>query len=312
VSTVFDRIVTKENDHTHLLRNIMERHPKVAAAILRDSLNRDMSEAEANSLEFRAQFAFSGDEGREIPDILIQGEDFRCLIEAKIDPWLDLTEAQKRGYQACLNGSREGLLVFLVPSNWKYRDSAKQVHFGLSAEDVRVRVLSWRDLIEIIEPVSRSLSDSVLAEAIKFWKLRFGMELLTAEERELLKSWPCEGYRLFRKLELTVDETEKRLRKGGIEIESETTFPESYGFYVKRAKSYLLYVGVWANAPAPLSLSLRTGSAIWLKPAIPPPGAVTSPKAPDHLFWPLEQEDWDNPERIDTKVGSFLGAYWPV
>ena len=309
MSSLFDGVVRTENDHTRLLRNIMERYPKAAAAILHSLLKQNISEDEAASLEFRAQYSVSGDEGREIPDILIQGDGFRCLIEAKIDPWLDLTEAQKRGYQACLNGNWEQHLVFLVPTGWKYSESASAVSSSLSA-DVKVQILHWRELIEIIEPVSESLSDGVLAEAIKFWKRWFGMERLTPEERELLKSWHKEEFSAFRKLEQTVNKAKGLLSAGGFETETETNFRESYGFYVKRAKAYLLYVGIWTKAPAPLSISIRKASSIWLKPTSLHSEAVASPKAPDHLFWALEPETWDDPEKVSAKVKSFLEANW--
>ena len=73
MSTIFDNVVTKENDHTQLLRNIMERDPMAAAAVLSYLINRDVSEVEAASLEFRTQCLFWGANGREIPDILVEG-----------------------------------------------------------------------------------------------------------------------------------------------------------------------------------------------------------------------------------------------
>jgi hypothetical protein len=308
MSTVFDRVVTKENDHTHLLRNIMERHPKAAAAILYFLLNRDTSETEAASLEFRAQYPFSDDEGREIPDILVEGKDFRCLIEAKIDPWLGLTDGQRRGYPACLNREGELHLVFLVPSDWKHIESAKQVESILPA-NVKVHIKHWRDLIESIEPVSKSLTDGVLAEAIAFWKGWFQMERLTVQERESLMLWRKEEFSAFRKLEQTVDKAKRLFDARGFETEFETVYSESYGFYIKRAKAYLLYIGVWARAPVPLSLSFRTTSSTWLKPANLPSEPMTSPNAPDHLFWSLEPETWDDPEKVYAKVKSFLDSY---
>jgi hypothetical protein len=51
MATVFDNIVTKENDHTNLLRSIMERHPKASATILSCLLTPlEISETEAASL----------------------------------------------------------------------------------------------------------------------------------------------------------------------------------------------------------------------------------------------------------------------
>lgn len=308
MSTVFDRVVTKENDHTHLLRNIMERYPKAAAAILYFLLNREMSETEAASLEFLAQYPFSDDEGREIPDILVEGNGFRCLIEAKIDSSLDLTDGQRRGYPACLNKDGERHLVFLVPSDWKHIESANQVGPILPA-NVKVHVKHWRDLIKSIESVLMPITEDVLAEAIAFWKGWFQMELLTAHEREALMLWHKEEFSAFRKLEQTVDKAKRLFDARGFETEFEMVYSESYGFYIKRAKAYLLYIGIWARSPTPLSFSFRTTSSTWLRPAKLPSEPMTSSKAPDHLFWPLEPETWDDPEKVYAKVKSFLDTY---
>jgi hypothetical protein len=309
MSTVFDRVVTKENDHTHLLRNIMERYPKAAHAILNFLLDRDISESEAASMEFRAQYPLSDDEGREIPDILVEGNGFRCLIEAKINPWLGLTDRQIRGYPACLNREGERHLVFLVPSEWKHIESANQVR-PVHPSNVKVHIKHWRDLIKSIEPVSESLTDGVLAEAIAFWKGWFQMESLTVQERESLMLWRKEEFSAFRKLEQTVDKAKRLFDGRGFETAFETVYSESYGFYIKRAKAYLLYIGIWARSPVPLSFSFRTTSSIWIRPANLPPEPMTSPKAPDHLFWPLESETWDDPEKLYAKVKSFLDADW--
>ncbi|MGA2051509.1 MAG: hypothetical protein ABSG96_27910, partial [Terracidiphilus sp.] len=153
MSTIFDNVVTKENDHTQLLRNIMERDPKAAAAVLSYLINRDVSEVEAASLEFRTQRLFWGANGREIPDILVEGSGFRCLIEAKVDPTLELTEGQKAGYQGCLKGDGERHLAFLVPSEWKHTASANQVQ-KLVPASVRVRTSYWQELIGKLDEIA--------------------------------------------------------------------------------------------------------------------------------------------------------------
>jgi hypothetical protein len=167
MSTIFDSVVTKENDHTNLLRNIMERHPKAAATVLSYLLNRNVSEVEAASLEFRTQHSFSGVNGREIPDILVEGHSFRCLIEAKVDPALELTPGQAGGYQACFMGNGERHLSFLVPNDWKHTASAEQVR-TLLPDTVSVRISYWRELVRRLDNVSKSLTDEVLNEAISF------------------------------------------------------------------------------------------------------------------------------------------------
>jgi hypothetical protein len=156
MSTIFDSVVTKENDHTNLLRNIMERYPKAASVVLSHLLNRNVSKDEAASLQFKTQHPFVGANGREIPDILVEGHNFRCLIEAKIDPALDLTSGQKRGYKACLTGSGERHLCFLVPNDWRHASSVEQVS-ALLGDTVSVRASHWQELVGKLEEISRSL-----------------------------------------------------------------------------------------------------------------------------------------------------------
>lgn len=123
MQTIFESVVRKENDHTNLLRNVMERYPQVAASTLSYLVGRPVSEADAASFSFRTQCSFTGVDGREVPDLLVAGYDFRCLIEAKIDPGLDLTRAQQGGYRGCLESAGERHLCFLVPDKWQHSES---------------------------------------------------------------------------------------------------------------------------------------------------------------------------------------------
>jgi len=302
MTTLFDNVVTKENDHTQLLRNIMERHPKAAAAVLSYLIGRDVSEIEAASLEFRTQCSFPGVNGREIPDILVEGNSFRCIIEAKIQPTLELTDGQKAGYQACLTGDGERHLCFLVPSDWKH---AALVPTLVSAS-VSVRTSYWRELIGRLDKVSEALADDVLSEAISFREGRFQVEHMTPQEQESLKSWSGEKYNAIRKLEKTVDQAKKLFDAHDFETELEANFTEGYGFYIKRGRLYLLWVGIWAKLPMPLAFGFDAASPKWLRPANIPAASIT---AHGHLMWSLDSETWDAPERVYEAVRSFLDIY---
>lgn len=305
MSTIFDSVVTKENDHTHLLRNIMERHPKAAASALSYLLNRHVSEVETASLEFRTQYSFLGVNGREIPDIVVEGNGFRCLIEAKVDPALELTYAQKAGYLACLAGDGERHLSFLVPNDWKHTVSAKQVQTLVPAP-VLVRISYWRELIRRLERVSESLTDDVLNEAISFWKWRFELNQMTPLEQDSLKSWSEEKYSAIRKLEKTITQAKGLFDARNFETELETSYTESYGFYIKRANRYLLWIGIWTKSPTPLSFGYHITSSRWLRPV----NLSSTPiAAHSHHLWPLESETWDDPEKVYAKVKSFLDTY---
>ena len=305
MSTVFDNVVTKENDHTHLLRNIMERDPKAAAVVLSYLIGRNVSEVETASLEFRTQCSFLGVNGCEIPDILVEGSGFRCLIEAKVDPTLELTDAQKAGYPACLEGDGERHLAFLVPSDWKHTASAEKVQTLVPAP-VRVHTSYWQELIGRLDNISALLTDEVLIEAIRFWKWRFQLEPMTTQERESLDSWSAERYSAVRKLEKTISQAKGLFDARNFETELETSYTDSYGFYIKRADKYLLWIGIWTPSQVPLSFGFHANSRRWLRP-------MNHPSAPinveNHLMWPLESETWDNPEKLYAKVKSFLDTY---
>ena len=302
MSTIFDNVVTKENDHTQLLRNIMERHPKAAKAVLSYLMEREVSEVEAASLEFRAQCSFPGVNGREIPDILVEGNGFRCIIEAKIQPTLELTDGQKAGYQACLMGDGERHLCFLVPSDWKHAALVPT----LVPASVSVHTSNWRELIGRLDQVSESLADDVLNEAIRFWKGRFQVEHMTSQERESLKSWSEEKYNAIRKLEKTVDQAKRLFDAHDVETELEANFTEGYGFYIKRGRLYLLWVGIWAKLPTPLAFGFDTASPKWLRPVNIPAAPIT---AHGHQMWSLGSETWDAPEKVYETVRSFLDTY---
>lgn len=301
--TVFDNVATKENDHTNLLRNIMERNSRVAKVVLTYLIERELSDIEAASLEFCTQQLIHGTHGREIPDIVIDGKNFRCVIEAKVDPALELTEAQRQGYPGCFSSKGENHLSFLAPSEWKFRTEAKQIQV-LRPNCVSIHIRDWRGLITKLHEIATSLNDDVLNEVVAFWKWRFEMEQLTLPERKALNVWPDEKYRAVRKLEKTVRVAEGIFDADGVETQLETD-TESYGFYVKRAHSYVLWIGIWAKSPFPLSFCLQPTGAKW----VPLSSTPTNPVSVEgYHVWPLAPETWDCPEKIYEIVKPLIAA----
>ena len=305
MTTVFDSVVTKENDHTNLLRNIMERHPKAAAAVLSHLIGRPISEVEAASLQYTTQQSFAGPNGREIPDLFVQGRDLHCLIEAKMDPTLELTEGQKSGYRGCFPDYGDCHLSFLVPSEWRHVASIDLIR-DLLPDYIAVHSSSWRGLIRELEQTSQSINDAVLDEVISFWKWRFQLEHMTPQERNSLDIWTEEKYSAIRKLEKTLTQAKGLFDARGFETELETSDTYSYGFYVKQGRMYLLWVGIWTKAPAPLSFGFHSSKMNWLRPKLLP---LTSYTAHDHHLWPLSAETWDEPEKLYEVVSSFLRSH---
>ncbi|MBB5319499.1 hypothetical protein [Tunturibacter empetritectus] len=304
--TVFDSVVTKENDHTNLLRNILERNSRAAAAVLSYLVRRPLSEVEAATLQFSTQHSFVGPNGREIPDILVEGPGFHCLIEAKVDPYLELTEGQRTGYQACFPKGMRGDLSFLVPNEWRYTSSTRQIHKVLP-DNISVNTSYWRDVIQRLAEVSASMDDAILDEAVRFWKWRFQLEPMTSQEKQSLSDWSEATYSAIRKVEKTLTQAKGLFDARGYETELETSDTYSYGFYVRRGRSYLLWVGIWTKAPTPLAFGFHSTKPSWLRPEVLPEAAST---ANDHHLWPLNQDTWDDPEAIFQRVASFLASHW--
>jgi len=303
--TIFDSVVRKENDHTNLLRNVMEMHPQVAASILTYLIEENVSESDAASYSFRTQCSFQGLDGRGIPDLVVEGRNFRCLIEAKIDPRLDLTPAQMSGYRECFESTGERHLCFLVPDGWQHSKSVDQVKASLQNPEINVRKCYWRKLVETITEQVKSLGDPILIEVINFWKWRFESESMSDKEKEILDAWSGEQYTAFQKLHKTIDKARDLFDDShDYETEFETTI-WSYGFYLKRNRKYLLFIGIWTPIGVPLSYSFHVTKPDWLRPD-PIPVSPTPISKLEHYAWPLCREAWDNPEKIYADVISFI------
>jgi hypothetical protein len=309
MATVFDNIVTKENDHTHLLRSLMERHPGVAAAVLSHLLKRPVTDDLASKFSFKAQSFFQSDLGREIPDLVITGPHIHCLIEAKIDPSLELTEAQRQGYRRCFPQSEEveNSLCFLVPNEWKHSELIHQVRGTLPAS-ITCRVSYWRQLITKLEKAATSIEDAILNEAILFWKWRFEVESMTSKERLVLTAWSGSMYSAVSKLEKTVKQAQALFEARGWTTELETG-SQSFGFYLKHGGSYLLWVGIWTEAHAPLCLGVDARKSGWIRPRNFDLAPAKTKDLTWHL-WPLDPMTWDDAENIYDRVTNFTTAQY--
>jgi hypothetical protein len=303
MQTIFESIVRNENDHTNLLRNVMEQYPQVAASALPYLAGKCVSGADA--LEFRTQYFFQGSGGRMIPDLLVEGPEFRCIIEAKIDPRLQLTPAQQDGYKECFGSVAERHLCFLVPDGWEHSNSINGVQESLRSAGIVVHQCRWPELVEKISEAANSLNDRILTEAVRFWRWRFQLQSLSPKERDFLNNWSSEQYIAFRKLHKTIDDAKDLFASRGYETELEGSFTGSYSFYLKRGRLYLLSIGIWTPSGVPLSYGFHATKSIWLRPN---PVPVSPISILEHNLWPLGPETWDSPEKIYASVKSFIDS----
>lgn len=267
-------------------------------------LGRDVSDAEAAAFKFHTQYSFLGPDGRAVPDLLVEGPSFRCLIEAKIDPQLELSDQQRNGYIVCFKPLGEQHLCFLVPDDWKHSKSVEPIRESLKSAGIAVHECNWRGLIKKLDETSETLNDPILIEAISFWKWRFEVLAMSSTDKEFLSAWSGEQYSAFRKLEKSIDQAKKLFDARDYDTEAETSFTESHGFYIKRGRQYLLWVGIWTESPTPLSYGFHPTGVVWRRPN-PIPASPLNTKDGYHL-WPLGPETWDDPERIYSSVKSFL------
>lgn len=311
MSTIFDNVVTSENNHTELLCNMMKRSPQMAGTSLSCFMEQKISEEDAAKFIYDTQHPFMGPDGRQIPDLKVLGENLQCLVELKIDPGLGLTPKQLDGYASCFSIEKEDKhLCFLVPNDWKHSRVIAQISNTLEGQRIHVHRCYWQDLIPKLSERVATIEDKLLKEVVSFWKWRFEIIQMTAEERESMKTWSGEKYRAMRKLQKTIDEAKKLFDVRQYQTESETAYVDTYGFYIMRGNKYLLWVGIWDAAPAPLSYGYRLEGPDWLKPSSIPSGGIivstTVPKNHRYHIWALPQETWDNAEMIYNQAASFI------
>lgn len=304
--TIFDNVATKENDHSQLVRNLMDRSPLAATTLLEFFTGLKFPESEAAHFAYQTQQSSKGPNGREIPDIAVHGVNFQCLVEVKVDPNLGLNPNQLKGYASCfIPKKRLQHLCFLVPHNWKHSNQLELVRKSLDGQDIQVRLCTWPDLVAKLSDAVAKTNDALLKEVLSFWKWSFEIIKMTPDEREFLKNWSGEKFRPFRKLEMTVDKAKKRFKEN-YETE-DCSNSEEYGFYIKRGNTYLLWIGIWDKASAALSYGYQLDQQNWLKPSGNQPGGETlrEGKVSFHL-WKFPESAWDDAEDVYDQVVSHL------
>lgn len=299
--SIFDGVVRKEDDHTRLLRNVMERFPEAAASVVSYLVEGSVSVVEAGSFGFRTRCSVQDRDGREIPDILIDGRDFHCLIEAKVDPARGLTHAQKNGYKGCFGTDGERHLCFLAPSRWKHSAKVDEVRASLDGWGIKVHKREWRELIHELERNSKSIGNTILIEVLTFWKGRFEVETMCHSEKEFLNTWSGEKYSAFRKLEKNIRQAEMLFVEDGEKTKADE---EDYGFYIQRDGLDIIWIGIYSGLAKPLTYGFDPKWPYWREKNPLPSQNITSDDG--YKLWILGEDTWDAPEKIYAAVKSFL------
>ncbi len=301
MDSIFETIVRHENDHTNLLRNILDRYPVVAAVILDHLLGVRESAWDVSTYEYRTQSSFDSDDGRAIPDIRIEGDRFRCLIEVKVSPTVPFTKAQLEEYANCFEPEWENHLCYLVPR--EHREFQRHVtkdYEGTNGTKIHYR--DWSTLMDTFSDELKARPQGVLLEAEAFWKRTFSVVTMTEAHMSFLSNWNGESYIAMRNLEHTIDQARKLFDVSEIETEAEMANVREYGFYLKNGKRYEMWIGIWADLDAPLLFGFHQKSTSWRRPSLRPTPDLTFK---DYDLWRLGAETWGNPTKLFEAVTSF-------
>lgn len=125
MNSIFKNLVTREDDFTQLLFNLMERSDRFRTKLL-ESLLPGISAAKITAEEIGIQTILWGD-GR--PDIEVSTSDLYALVEVKVELGCGLTWNQEvehgspgelKGYFRALSNRKEWdrRLIYLVPRHW--------------------------------------------------------------------------------------------------------------------------------------------------------------------------------------------------
>lgn len=300
MESIFETIVRHENDHTNLLRNILDRYPNAASVILTYLLGAKESPWDASKYEYTTQSHFHGDDGRAIPDIQIEGPGFRCLIEVKVGVTVPFTKAQQEEYAGCFQSGIENHLCYLVPA--ERRDYPGQHKDREGANGTQIHYRDWGSLISLLLDELKLRPDAVLLEAATFWERTFAVVKMTENNMSFLSAWNGENYIAMRRLEQTVDQARKLFDVSEFETEAEMAGVSEYGFYLKRGKRYELWVGIWAELDTPLLFGFHQKSISWRRPCNHPQPELTFK---NYDLWRLGAETWGNPALLFETVKAF-------
>src|SRR5262249_36986903 len=86
-------------------------------------------------------------------DIVIANQSVSAIVEVKVEDFCGVTENQPNGYLSYLANQDvpERWLAFIVPPRWAHRRELDQALGSAKHGSIRTRVLSWEDVLGVIE-----------------------------------------------------------------------------------------------------------------------------------------------------------------
>lgn len=251
VESIFHKVITTENSLTQLLCNLMKRDKVFCGEILA-LFTRENAVKLFGDLHISTQRRLSNQCGQT--DLMIESSELCIIVEVKTALHRGCTEAQKlkvdgNNYLSYLqdqhNVGKEVALAFLVPHNWKFREEVKEEIACLkkigTERNVPVTQVFWEDILGRLPKEDIRPGTSLAMEFRLFLAEHFGPINFETEEIKLMFA-PEFPLRTILKLNAVLD---------GIRIKAGKDASEAYcdkeesGFFLKKGKRNLLFVGYW-------------------------------------------------------------------
>jgi len=249
-SSIFSKIVRKEDDFTQLLCNFMKRDDAFRSRVLSFLFPDWEDDVQPNQIHPQADHQENGR-----TDFVIETKTSYAIVEIKTSAKCGITpnqnlqvSASDKGYLKILrelSPQKKTYLTFLVPQKWKFLTSTAEDGASLHQEGIEFNVTTWQRLLRAMDAEFRRplLEEFRLLLIEKYVPTSF-----TQKEADAMfdKSFSVSA---VRKLEKLIDAiSEKAEAHTGYILEPSNGNNDSeYDFYLskRKDKEYVFYFGYW-------------------------------------------------------------------
>jgi hypothetical protein len=242
-------VVKDENSTTEILCNLMKfklfREKFLGIFIPVELIN------EISFEDFETQVSLN--EGR--PDIIIENEKNKFIIEVKTGKYTKLTGNQPIGYlNHLLNQKNENKrLIFILPEGYIYEKNINDIFVLFNNEhpsnEIEKQIVYWEDIIRIIESNELHELNPILNEFYKLLVMWYIPEQVTFDYSEIKTMYSSELPDILTKLAKIVDEIYGKATSYEPNFYMQRKFPpDEYGMYFNVAGDKgALFFGIWLS-----------------------------------------------------------------